>query len=46
MDVGPLGGLRQRSDDMLRRPHLRIAAAEIDQGLAAFDRSRRDSGQQ
>ena len=42
----PLGALRQRADDMLGRPDLGIAAAEIDQRLAAFRRRRGDPGQQ
>ena len=46
VDVVPLGALSQRLDDMLGRPDLRIAAAEVDQGLAAFSRRRGDPGQQ
>src|SRR6266511_17640 len=46
MDVVPLGALHQRSDDVLGGPDLRIAAAEIDERLAALQRSSRDSREQ
>ena len=42
----PLGALRQRPDDMLGRADLGIAAAEIDQRLAALNRGRGDPRQQ
>ena len=43
LDVVPLGALRQRSDDVLGRTDLRIAASEIDQRLAALRRRECDS---
>ena len=43
MDVVPLGALRQRSDDVLGRTDLRVAASEIDQRLAALRRRECDS---
>jgi hypothetical protein len=46
VDVVPLGALRQGSNDVLRGPDLRVAAAEIDQGLAAVSRRRGNPGQQ
>ncbi len=44
--VGPRGALRERLDDVRRRPDLRVAAPEIDDGRAAVGRRGGDAGEQ